>query len=709
MHFPTIFPTPECPRLIDTGLIHHEASLAGFAERYGRGETSHTIHVWWARRPHKAMRALIYASLCKNEDVKEFEKLASLMLKYDEPFYSSIRSQIYSQYGYKPKVLDMFSGGGTIPAESSLLGADAYCVEANPLAVFINKSNLLYCQSLENKDNFLSILENVGNKVLSSLYQSTLSLFPARLAESNDSSHVYSYLWTYQTKCSSCDYSYYLLNRFWLSKKKGKRVAIQLHKGDGCDIISIVNDAPNDFVPNKRWQKVGKVATCPSCGNQDSGFNIGNLVDIPIVEISVSAKSGKTFSTIQNDLDNNLIKSFIKTITTDLDIDLPSSNAPIWSGIVNPALYGCISHADTLNIRQQAFLLGLIKSLKGEHVSLTKTHGQSYADCIIAILSSFIDQVVDWDCRFTTWISQNEQVGRGFCGPGISMYWDYVESDLVLSGPANLHGKLSRILKGVTSILRLPTPVNVYHGSAQSLPFGNSTFDAIVTDPPYYDNLFYSVLSDYFYSWKRLLLADVFPEEFLLSKAVHSDELVASSNRSGDSSKAHEFYTNGMGKALQEASRVLKKDGVLSFIYSHRSINGWLAIIDSFRSSALRINGVHPLSIERKQRPRAIRSEAINTCIAFVARKVDLPRVPISSSFIFDAMGMIIKSDFSASLHDAGWSSEDIALSLFAQSVGLLSNHSGIDDSDDSTVLQKIVTLIKKDYPNFNIVNRRSI
>ena len=75
---PSLFPIPDnaTKRLIDKGLLHYEASLAGFAERYGRGETSHTIHVWWARRPHTAMRALIFASLCKKQ-TKAAEKLLS--------------------------------------------------------------------------------------------------------------------------------------------------------------------------------------------------------------------------------------------------------------------------------------------------------------------------------------------------------------------------------------------------------------------------------------------------------------------------------------------------------------------------------------------------------------------------------------------------------------------------------------------------------
>ncbi len=99
-------------------------------------------------------------------------------------------------------------------------------------------------------------------------------------------------------------------------------------------------------------------------------------------------------------------------------------------------------------------------------------------------------------------------------------------------------------------------------------------FDAIVTDPPYYDNIFYTVLADNFYAWKRMLLKHVEPELFKNESTNFENELVASTQRKG--SKAHKDYCINLDTAIKEASRVLKDDGTMSFVYSHRSILGWL-------------------------------------------------------------------------------------------------------------------------------------
>jgi len=103
----------------------------------------------------------------------------------------------------------------------------------------------------------------------------------------------------------------------------------------------------------------------------------------------------------------------------------------------------------------------LIESLIDEYNHLCKSKTSSEAKFVIGNLSSFIDQLVDWNCRLSMWISQNEQVGRAFCGPGVPMLWDYVETDPVMNGPANLWKKLDRIVEGIGSIPQFLSPLKV--------------------------------------------------------------------------------------------------------------------------------------------------------------------------------------------------------------------------------------------------------
>lgn len=111
------------------------------------------------------------------------------------------------------------------------------------------------------------------------------------------------------------------------------------------------------------------------------------------------------------------------------------------------------------------------KVLRDEYTELSVNNTPQTAKFVIGVLSSLIDQIVDWNCRLSMWIPQNEQVGRAFCGPGIAMLWDYAETDQLLKGPANLWDKLERIIKGIQSFEGSTGEIHIQKAHAQNLPF----------------------------------------------------------------------------------------------------------------------------------------------------------------------------------------------------------------------------------------------
>jgi len=354
-------------------------------------------------------------------------------------------------------------------------------------------------------------------------------------------------------------------------------------------------------------------------------------------------------------------------------------------------------------------MLLLIKALRDEYEHLRATKSDDVANATIGLLSGLIDQLIDWNSRLSMWIPQNEQVGRGFCGPGIAMLWDYAETDPVSKGPGNLWAKLDRIEAGSLAISSLRKTCTVQQAPAQQLPYPNGFFDAIVTDPPYYDNIYYNVLSDFFFAWKRLLLAAIEPNLFKNSQTDSKHELVASAFRSGSAAKAHEDYCEQLGLAICEAERVLKVDGVFSLLYSHSSLNGWAALVRAYRQSKLRITSVQPLSIERKQRPRAMTSAAVNTCVIFVSHKDALGKPKVSiQSLCNDLRQAAVSLKFN--LEKAGWQSEDIALAAYAQSVALLANASSVTGcKNDLEALKILERVIKETMPEFKVATRTSL
>ena len=392
-----------------------------------------------------------------------------------------------------------------------------------------------------------------------------------------------------------------------------------------------------------------------------------------------------------------------------LDISLPTSELPVWSGIVNPALYGITTHADFLNKRQRLVLLYLIDELATHYTEIAKKDSDM-AKFVIGALSSLIDQVVDWNSRLSMWIPQNEQVGRGFCGPGIAMLFDYAETDQTLNGPANLWDKLKRICKGVKSFENCKGSITIKHAHAQQLPFDSDFFDAIVTDPPYYDNIYYSILADFFYAWKKPLLQKIEPELFSTDITDCHYELVASSRRVEEGQSAHEEYCKQLNMAFSEAARVLKKDGVFSFVYSHSSVNGWESVIRAYRQSEFMVSSVQPLSIERKGRPRAVLSQAVNTCVAIVARKSHDVKQPVTMDEVLRKTQEYIDSFGRQLIETSGWTQPDAGLAVVACVVGLLANASEIKRSiSDTDALLAVAKIVKKEFPEFSIKIRDSL
>lgn len=711
---PSVAPLPlGCtPKLIDKGLLQYEASVAGYAERYGRGETSHTIHVWWARRPHTAMRALIFASLCKRSDEQADRLLSQIGLNTSLPYriINEAQSFLLKQYNTPPKMLDMFGGGGTIPFEALNLGAEAYAIDSNELSVFIQKCNLVYSQSA-NKKNIQTILKTSGERVLNQLRRATDPLYPLRGAELELCGRsVFAYLWTYSMECDRCKYRYFVLKRPWLSKKKDKNLAFIVQDREERQTLSF-ETVKKDYNYATTWIGRNGTTKCPKCAFIEKRIDIKKCSDELVAMIRPTEGRGKEFILPSDDAlpSQDVIDKIEADALKSLGIKLPKSELPMWSGIVNPALYGMRTHADFLNPRQRVALVLLIKCLHHEYERLIKNETVDIAKYIISLLSSLIDQVVDWNCRLSMWIPQNEQVGRGFCGPGISMLWDYAETDPVSSGPSNLWDKLQRIIKGSVSIKKFQQNGHISHAYAQKLPFVDDFFDGIITDPPYYDNVYYSVLADFFFSWKRLLLGKIDTELFGTEATDYSHELVASTKRNGTPQKAHEEYCNQLWQAISEASRVLKPDGIFSFIYSHSSLNGWEALIRAYRPSNLIITSVQPLSIERKQRPRAMTSQAVNTCITFVARKSLGNKHQESLENIIGNIKSICDSKYIFDLMEWGWSESDAALAVFAHGVGLLANAKEIKDTNDLEAMVAIEEIIKQKAPSFRVVRRKSL
>ena len=696
-------------RLIDTGMLHFESSVAGYNERYHRGETSHTIHVWWARRPHSAMRSLVFSSLCKDKSDESLSVMANLAMKCNPDDVKKAREILRREYPAVPKILDMFGGGGTIPFEAKRLGLDAYSIDSNQLSVFIQKCNMVYADRI-NLKRAEELVQEKGIEILDNLTKRSAWLYPLRASAENA---PFGYIWTYRTTCPHCGRKFLISKRPWLSKKNGCRVAfISKELGNNTEGLEVTNLASDQEPFSPPWIRRTGVLKCPICGQLLKDVNVLKCEDVMTAYVENRAGSGKDYIDAEQqkaipELSEILTEE--KAVLQKLNAELPDSELPVWSGVVNPALYGIKTHADFLNHRQRLFLLYLIDELSNQYDELAKD-STDMAKFVVGALSSLIDQVVDWNCRLSMWIPQNEQVGRAFCGPGVAMLFDYAETDQVMHGPANLWDKLKRIVNGVKSFENCDGTIHVQQAHAQSLPFSAQSFDAIVTDPPYYDNIYYSILADFFYAWKKILLKKIEPDLFRDETTDYSYELVASSRRVKKGQSAHEEYCKQLSMAFNEAARVLKPDGIFTFVYSHSSVNGWQAVVQAYRQSPFIVNNVQPLSIERKGRPRAVMSKAVNTCVAIVARKSSEKNEALDIQTVLEKTSEYIDSFGKKLIDTSGWGEADAGLAVLACVAGLLSNSSNITGiENDQQALIAASELIREAFQEFTLKIRDSI
>jgi len=170
--------------------------------------------------------------------------------------------------------------------------------------------------------------------------------------------------------------------------------------------------------------------------------------------------------------------------------------------------------------------------------------------------------------------------------------------------------------------------------SATSLPYPNNFFDAVFTDPPYYDNVPYSYLSDFFYVWLKRTIGDLYPDLFSTPLTPKSKEVIAELPllRGMDKEKAKkvvegikrsEDFELMLKKSFQEIHRVLKPNGIATIVYTHKSTSGWEVLINSLLDSGLVITASWPIHTEMKARLRAKESAALASSIYFVAKKIE--------------------------------------------------------------------------------------
>ena len=639
-------------RFIEEHFPVKEVSAEASREKSIRHGHISTLHLWWARRPLAASRSTIYAALiptatdateieCQKRNIVELSRWQNPM---NEDTVNRARKHILSYNKTAPRVLDPFSGGGSIPLEALRLGCETYASDYNPVATLIVKATTEYpfqSESLKSHDRRLkphghfllaSDVKKWSRWILEEARKDLEQFFP----KENDNGEPVGYLWSRCIPCQnpSCGATIPLIKQFWLSNREDKKIALFPVIKDKKVTFKIVGDRnkkiPKDFDPKMGTISKG-TATCLVCGHRIKGDRVKGLFaqsknseSMNAVIVKQNNKSGKIYRVAdKNDLEvfkhaQSSLEKKQKLFQQKYGLTpIPNEELPpIGTLGFRVQRYGMNLWGDLFNDRQKLVLMTFAEKV----LEASKKMKEPSLKYTLPYLAIIFDRLVDKNSNLVIYGVTSEKIEHVFGRQALPMVWDYAEVNPFTSvGWSNMEKWVLRVLEHLSHIDAAPAAVK--HASATDLPYSDGFFDAVITDPPYYDNVPYSYLSDFFYVWLKRTIGSQIPDLFSTPLTPKTNEIVTYSNGPEGYKGGKEFFETMLKKSFQEIHRVLKPDGISVIVYAHKSTGGWETLINSLLQSGLVVTAAWPIHTEMKSRLRSKGSAALLSSIYMVCRK----------------------------------------------------------------------------------------
>ncbi|MEO0292625.1 MAG: DUF1156 domain-containing protein [candidate division WOR-3 bacterium] len=645
-----------------------------------------TLHIWWARRPLAASRATAYAALTPiPEDPIEWQKKRDFIINLskwensnNEQLIKQAQEEILKGNGGKPpKVIDPFSGGGSYPLEALRLGCEAYANDYNPVAVLIEKATLEFPQkfskpfdgmpnllklhaSNQSKGNlFTDENRTIQNPLLFAVeYWGNWVLEEAKkeLAEfytSNKSEIPVGYIWARTVPCQnpSCSVEIPLMRQYWLAKKDNKKVALHpVTKGAGKPIefeivaqgISNYKPWPKDFDPEEGTVARAKVR-CPACGSMIDDkttrklFQTGKAGERMIAVVYTKPKTEGKYYRLATEEDIKTFEKAKKALNKKIEElrekwilePVPDEELPP-RGTLGFRIqgYGMNTWGDLFNPRQKLSLLVFADAVRRAYEKMRELgYPEDFAKAVTVYLGMGLSRQADYNSTLCVWAVAGEFIAHTFGRQALPMIWDYFELYPDSNATGDWNSGLNWILSVLHHLSQLPnsqSPIpTVTHSSATQLPYPDNYFDAVLTDPPYYDNVPYSYLSDFFYVWLKRTVGHLFPELFATPLTPKSGEIVAYTQKEGGLEAGMKFFEEQLALSFKEMYRILKPGGIAVIVYAHKSTAGWETVINALLDSGLVVNASWPVNTEMQSRLNAKETASLASSIYIVARKME--------------------------------------------------------------------------------------
>lgn len=685
-------------RLIEVDLPIKKISEHARREKSIRHGHISTLHIWWARRPLAACRAVICAALwpdpadplCPEKfkeeaasimahfwnplgrtdlDFKEPLALRKALLDFiadfsnwdkstDQRYLETARDLTQSAHeslagvpGTRPLVVDPFAGGGSIPLEALRVGADAFASDLNPVAVLLNKVVLEYIPKYGQQ--LADEVRKWGERIKVEAEKELSQFYP----KDPDGATPIAYLWARTIICEGpgCGAEVPLMRSLWLAKKSSLSIGLKFipdREKKRVD-FEIVQDVKAKDVGEGTVRRGS--ATCPICGYTTPVASVrrqlkarrGGAADARLFCV-VTTKPGQQgrFYRLPTERDLEAVRWAAEELerrkvehTGTLSL-VPDETYPDETGagaISTSVLYGLESWGDLFAPRQ-AIALSIISIIVKNICKHNKTSDPDFTAAIQTCLAITVDRLVDKLSSLARWDTSRENPQGTFGRQALPMVWDFSEIN-PFSGSG---GDWDTALDWVALVIEKNAIINGNEtaecASAMDHPLPDDAGQLIVTDPPYYDAIAYGDLSDFFYVWLRRTLKEVHPSLFLRDLVDKKDEIIQMSKRFPGpySHKTKEYFEENMKNAMMECRRVLAPYGLGIVVFAHKSTSGWESQLQAMIEAGWIIIASWPIDTEMGARMNAMGTASLASSIHLACRPREHPSGEIRTDDIGD-------------------------------------------------------------------------
>lgn len=633
-------------RLIEEALPLAVVNAESAREKYLRQGNISTMHLWWARRPLAMSRAIVFGSLLPDPgDARRRQSILDVMVEAST-FEAGVRSDrinplrqlLHETYpAGPPKVLDCFAGGGAIPLEALRLGCDTTAVDLNPVAYLIEKCVLEYPQRFgqvdELGDNTLATeFVRWANWVRAKVGPQLSPVFPPDASGRRPAV----YFWARTMTCPNpaCRAEIPLLASLWLANRVGRKVWLAVDARPGRVDLSVRSGVPPAGLDLSVGTVKASSVTCPGCGTSAEAREVrafGKRVGFGrrLFAVLMIDKRSRSYRSPRSD-EIEGADTFATAVLGDLEETADGTSALPDEGMIESQyrrygnlVYGIDTFRDLFNDRQLFVLGSLCQAVRAAYEAmLAEGVRADRAVALATYLGLMVDRVADYNSSFCLWNVQGEKIAHTFNFQAIPMIWDYVEIDPLAKVSGNLEGAINWIELALRHCSTTGSmTADVQRGDAQHLGFADSTFDAVIVDPPYYDAIQYADLSDFFYVWLKRSIGHLYGDLFATPLSPKQQEIIESrADKKSPEYISHDEFELRLQRALKEIARVVKRDGIVAIVFAHTDVEAWERLLRALRAAGLVVSTSWPMRSEMARRPTALISAVLGSSVVLVCR-----------------------------------------------------------------------------------------